>query len=161
MNVYDKNTVEFVTVGVEFCAFLEKSNEKTFDTFVPVLQKLLPLLYLKASMVEKPMIIGDEDLGVFVTEMDYEAIRLSIANILAEKDDFCNVREYASISEYIADIYQDIKDCISNYKTGREDIMNDAIECCIDNFEREWGVKLIDALQAIHVITYQEEDELC
>ena len=38
MNVYDKNTVEFVTVGVEFCAFIEKANEKSFETFVPVLQ---------------------------------------------------------------------------------------------------------------------------
>ena len=51
MNVYEKNTVEFVTVGVEFCAFVEKANEKTFDTFVPVLQKLLPFLYVKAAMV--------------------------------------------------------------------------------------------------------------
>ena len=40
MNVYEKNTVEFVTVGVEFCAFVEKASEKTFDTFVPILHHI-------------------------------------------------------------------------------------------------------------------------
>lgn len=158
MNVYDKNTVEFITVGVEFCAFLEKANEKTFITFVPVLQKLLPFLYLKATMVEKPMVLGDDELSTFVTEMDYETIRKSISDILEEKDDFYNGQESTSISECVADVYQDIKDCISNYKLGKEDVMNDAVEKCLDNFQLYWGERLLDALQAIHKITYSEVD---
>ena len=161
MNVYEKNTVEFVTVGVEFCAFVEKASEKSFDTFVPVLQKLLPFLYLKAAMVEKPMPLGEDELGTFVTEVDYETIRVAMSNILEEKDDFYNGEESTSISECVADVYQDIKDCISNYKTGQEDVMNDAIERCIDNFQTYWGTRLLDALNAIHKISYTEIDELC
>ena len=66
-----------------------------------------------------------------------------------------------SISECVADIYQDIKDFISNYKTGMEDVMNDAIEKCIDNFQTYWGGRLLEALSAIHKISYTELDELC
>lgn len=161
MNVYEKNTVEFVTVGVEFCAFIEKANEKSFDTFVPVLQKLLPFLYLKATLVEKPIVLGEDELGTYVTEVDYENIRATIANILEDKDDFYNGHEPMSISECVADIYQDIKDFISNYKTGMEDVMNDAIEKCIDNFQTYWGGRLLEALSAIHKISYTELDELC
>ena len=99
MNVYDKNTVEFVTVGVEFCAFIEKANEKSFETFVPVLQKLLPFLYLKAAMVEKPIVLGEDELGTYVTEVDYETVRAAISGILEDKDDFYNGEESTSISE--------------------------------------------------------------
>jgi hypothetical protein len=161
MNVYEKNTVEFVTVGVEFCAFIEKAGEKSFETFVPVLQKLLPFLYLKAAMVEKPIVLGEDELGTYVTEVDYETIRATIANILEDKDDFFNGQEPMSISECVADVYQDIKDFISNYKTGMEDVMNDAIEKCIDNFQTYWGGRLLEALNAIHKISYTETDELC
>ncbi len=160
MNVYEKNTVEFVTVSVEFCAFIEMTNEKTFDTFVPVLQKLLPFLYLKATMVEKPIVLGDDELGTYVTEVDYETIRAAIASVLEEKDDFYNGYESTSISECVADVYQDIKDFICNYKTGNEEVMNDAVEKCIDNFQIYWGSRLLDALQAIHKNVYTEIDEL-
>lgn len=161
MNVYDKNTVEFVTVGVEFCAFIEKASEKSFETFVPVLQKLLPFLYLKAAMVEKPIVLGEDELGTYVTEVDYETVRAAISGILEDKDDFYNGEESTSISECVADVYQDIKDFISNYKTGNEEVMNDAVERCIDNFQVYWGGRLLDALQAIHKNVYTELDELC
>ena len=125
-----------------------------------MLQKLLPFLYLKAAMVEKPIQIGEDELSAFVTEVDYEAIRVAISRILEEKDDFYNGAESTSISECVADVYQDIKDCISNYKTGQEDVMNDAIERCIDNFQVYWGARLLDALNAIHKISYTELEEL-
>ena len=51
---------------------IEKANEKSFETFVPVLQKLLPFLYLKAAMVETPIVLGEDELGTYVTEVDYE-----------------------------------------------------------------------------------------
>ena len=39
--------------------------------------------------------------------------------------------------------------------------MNDAIEKCIDNFQTYWGGRLLEALSAIHKISYTELDELC
>ena len=49
--IYAKNSVEFVTVGVEFCAFLERVQELTQEEFASTSIKLLPLLYLKATLL--------------------------------------------------------------------------------------------------------------
>ena len=49
------------------------------------------LLYLKASMLPKCETIGDEALETFVTEETYEILRMNLAGILAEKDDYLDV----------------------------------------------------------------------
>ena len=45
--IFDKNTVEFVTVAAEFCGFLERVSEQKRSQFVDTALKLLPLLYLR------------------------------------------------------------------------------------------------------------------
>ena len=59
--IFDKNVIEFVTVAAEFCAFLERAERMKRSTFVDTSLKILPLLYLKASMLPKCETIGDED----------------------------------------------------------------------------------------------------
>ena len=49
--VFSRNTIEFVTVAAEFCAYLERTNEQSRKDFVETLLKLLPLLYIKAQML--------------------------------------------------------------------------------------------------------------
>ena len=51
--IFDKNVIEFVTVAAEFCAFLERAERMKRSTFVDTSLKILPLLYLKASMLPK------------------------------------------------------------------------------------------------------------
>ena len=51
--IFDKNVVEFVTVAAEFCAFLERAEGMKRSMFVDTTLKILPLLYLKASMLPK------------------------------------------------------------------------------------------------------------
>ena len=70
--------------------------------------------------------IGDEAPETFVTEETYEVLRMNLANILAEKDDYLDVfvsdMKYSdqpitrNISEDLADIYQDIK-ALSSYSS--------------------------------------------
>lgn len=158
MDVYAKNVVEFVTVGVEYCAFMERSNEKEFGTFVPVLQKLLPFLYLKAAMVNKPLSLCDNQLETFVTEVAYEKIRAQAARILGQYDEEFTGEEVVSVSECLTDIYQDMKDFLMNYKEGKEEVMNDAVFHVIENFELYWGKRLLQALSIIHKLAYIEPD---
>lgn len=158
MDVYAKNVVEFVTVGVEFCAFLERAGEKNFATFVPVLQKLLPFVYLKASMVDKPLSICDGQLETFVTEVDYEKIRSGAARILGQYDEEFTGEEVVAVSECLADTYQDMKDFLMNYKSGNEEVMNDAVFTVIENFELFWGKRLLQALSIVHKLSYIEPD---
>ena len=58
--IFDKNVIEFVTVAAEFCAFLERAERMKRSTFVDTSLKILPLLYLKASMLPKCETIGDK-----------------------------------------------------------------------------------------------------
>ena len=86
--IFDKNVIEFVTVAAEFCAFLERAESMKRSTFVDTTLKILPLLYLKASMLPKCEMIGDESPETYVTEEIYEVLRINLASILAEKDDY-------------------------------------------------------------------------
>jgi len=49
--IFEKNVIEFVTVAAEFCAFLERAEHMKRKAFVDTSLKILPLLYLKASLL--------------------------------------------------------------------------------------------------------------
>lgn len=80
--IFDKNTVEFVTVAAEFCGFLERARDMKCYDFVDTALKILPLLYLKATLLPPCEPIGEDEPETFVTEEDYELIRRAIAGVL-------------------------------------------------------------------------------
>ena len=157
--IFDRNVVEFVTVAAEFCKFLEQTETMKRSVFVDTSLKILPLLYLKASMLPKCETIGDEALETFVTEETYEILRMNLAGILAEKDDYLDVfvsdMKYSdqpitkNISEDLADIYQDIRDFIFVFQLGLNETMNDSLAACQEHFALYWGQKLVNTLRAL------------
>lgn len=166
--IFDRNVVEFVTVAAEFCKFLEQADGMKRATFVDTSLKILPLLYLKASMMPKCETMGDEAPENYVTEETYEIIRMNLAGIMAEKDDYLDVfvtdMKYSDqpvtryISEDLADIYQDIKDFIFVFRLGLNQTMNDALAICQENFALYWGQKLVNTLRALHDVKYAQTD---
>lgn len=166
---FDRNTVEFVTVAAEYCAFLERSEGMKRAGFVDTMLKILPLLYIKAQMLPPVEQGEDIDLENFVSEDEYEVVRLTVAAVMAGKDDYLEVfmqdMQYsdtpitATISEGLADIYQDIKDFVSLYKLGFEQTMSEAVARCKENFEMYWGQKLVNTLRALHEVRYGMHDE--
>ena len=168
--IFDRNVVEFVTVAAEFCKFLEQAETIKRSTFVDTSLKILPLLYLKASMLPKCETIGNEALETFVTEETYEILRMNLAGLLAEKDDYLDVfvsdMKYSdqpitrNISEDLADIYQDIRDFIFVFQLWLNETMNDSLSVCRENYALYWGQKLVNTLRALHDVKYnQPEDE--
>jgi hypothetical protein len=162
--VFSRDTVEFVTVAAEFCAYLERANSNSRKEFVDTLLKLLPLLYLKAQMLPDEESISDDGLEQFVTEDSYEILRMNIAELLADKDSYLDVfveeMKYSdtpitkNISEDLADIYQDIKNFVSLFKLGINETMHDAIIECNAHFREYWGQTLVNTLRALHDIRY-------
>ena len=69
--IFDKNTVEFVTVAAEFCGFLERARDMKRYDFVDTALKILPLLYLKATLLPPCEPIGEDEPETFVTEEDW------------------------------------------------------------------------------------------
>ena len=167
--IFDRNVVEFVTVAVEFCKFLEQAEAMKRSTFVDTSLKILPLLYLKASMLPQCETIGEEAPETFVSEETYEVLRMNLAGILAEKDDYLDVfvsdMKYSDqpitkyISEDLEDIYQDIKDFIFVFQLGLNETMNDSLAICQENFALYWGQKLVNTLRALHDVKYSQSEE--
>lgn len=167
--IFDRNTVEFVTVAAEFCKFMEQAEGIERSTFVDTSLKILPLLYLKAAMLPTCKTMGDEVLETYVTEETYEILRMNLSGILAEKDDYLDVfvsdMKYSDqpitkyISEDLADIYQDIRDFIFIFQLGLNETMNDALAICQENFGLIWGQKLVNTLRALHDAKYNQWEE--
>ena len=169
--VYGRDVMEFVTVVVEYCAFLEQAAGKERLAFVDTLTKLLPLLYLKASLLPKYEILNEtyysED---FVTEEDYNMVRTHIYNIMWDKDDYLDVfvedMKYsespilATVSENLADIYQELKNFAMRYKNAadEEEMMN-VLADVKEEFQYSWGQKVVNVMRALHEVRYAEEDE--
>ena len=167
--IFDKNVIEFVTVAAEFCAFLERAEHMKRKAFVDTSLKILPLLYLKASMLPQCETIGDEAPETYVTEEIYEILRINLSGLMGDKDDYLDVfvqdMVYSdqpikkSISEDLADIYQDIKDFIFVFQLGLNETMNDSLAICQENFGTLWGQKLVNTLRALHDVKYNQEQE--
>src|SRR5574344_1109040 len=145
--IFDKNSIEFVDVAIIILLFF----------------------YLKALLIPKCEPIGEYDPDTFVTEDDYEFVRTKINGILAHKDDYLEVfmedMKYSdtpikrTISEDLADIYQDLKDFISVFQIGFNITMNDSLFLCKEHFADFWGQRLVNALKALHDIKYGRIDD--
>ena len=165
--VYSKSVVEFVAVAKEFCAYIENANRIGRKQFVEVSSKLLAMLYYKAAMLPQTEPLHEEGNQKYVSEEMYENIRLSLVNLLGPYDDFPEVFDprlaetdeqfKATISEYLADVYQDLKDFTAIYQEGVPEEMNEALWECKLNFDEFWGIRLANAIRAIHMLAYSKE----
>jgi len=165
--LFSKDILDFVTVSVEYCNFIENCNKlKAFD-FASALIKILPITYLKASLI--PIIDSDSESQNedFVTEEIYNFIQDNISKLLSANDTDCIVPETSSqngentnapISEILTDIYQDLKNFSMNYKTNNEIVMNESLYICKQNFEEFWGERLLSSMISLHKLLYKDTD---
>ena len=139
--IYERNTLEFVTVALEYCTFVEAAgNTGLFD------------------FVDK------------ATEDMYESVRSRIAGLLGERDSYLETfhadMRYsdtpiaAFISENLADVYQDTGNFVSLFRQGNEEVMQEAIALCRTNFQEYWGQQLLNALKALHAVRYSGDEDL-
>ncbi|MDO5524366.1 MAG: DUF5063 domain-containing protein, partial [Bacteroidia bacterium] len=166
--VYSPPVIDFVTVCVEFCAILEGENAVSREEWISKMLKILPLMYIKASLLPETVEMNDEAAETFVKEEDYARVSASVSSIMGEEDVYLDVfvedMKYsdrpvsAFVSENIADIYQDVRNFVSVYQYGMTEQMNDALLACRQNFQTYWGQKLVNVLRPLHSIFYNKED---
>jgi len=166
--VYSRNVVEFVAVANEFCKYSEHASDLKGDELLKIFQRILPLMYLKASLLPQFDPFFEEGNEKFVTEPDWLRIHGTFREKFGTADDYLEVFDdkmkesegpvASSISENMADIYQDLKDFLLLYQTGTREVMNDAVWECRLNFETFWGQKLVNAMRAIHKFIYSGEE---
>lgn len=162
--VYGNSTIEFVTVAVEYCIFLEQFEGLTTEEFTDKLTKILPLLYLKAQLVPEVKDDSFEELEDAVGEEDYNFILYRVTTAMGQYNDYLEVfvedMQYseepilAHIAENLADIYQDLRNFVAIYERGVDEHMNMALFSCMEHFKHYWGQTLTNVLRALHAVKY-------
>ncbi|MGQ9846115.1 MAG: DUF5063 domain-containing protein [Bacteroidales bacterium] len=160
--VFHKNTIEFITVCKEYVAFCEDLTSYDPQMSSVFLHRLLPLIYLKASLL--PTYEPSEGLlDEIVSEDIYNFIQKNFEEKFGEMDLDCeifdintqdNEKNTAPLSEILTDIYQDLKTVLTHYETGDELIMESSLYVCKQNFELFWGQRLTAAMQILHILNY-------
>ena len=167
--ILSKQTEDFVRTALEFCVLAEKHTQTGRVFFIDNMIKVLPLLYLKVSIIPPIEENYDSDLETKVSEEMYNRVEESISQLLGNDNLYLetfhpDIRLSDSpvavkISEDLADIYQDLGNFIAVFKNGQKETMNDSLALCIQNFEKYWGQRLLNALRALHYLKYNDEPE--
>jgi hypothetical protein len=166
--VYSQNAIEFVAVANEFCKFVEGAGELSLSNFVEISHKILPLLYLKGTMLPEISESFEEFNEKFVTEDGYTFIQQILLDKFGPYNDFDEIYDplrqendepvRLSMAEHFADIYQDIKDFIMQYRDGTNEIMANALWECKQAFEQYWGQRIVNVQRVLHHLKYTVVD---
>ena len=159
--------LEMLTVANEFCFFLENIEEKKKDQVLFFMQRILPLLYLKGALLPSIEPEYPEASLRFVTEVNWEAVFNPLREILGKDDEFWVIDPLyinetepinSSISEHLADIYQDLKDFLMLYQRNDHASRENAISDCEKLFASHWGFRIGNILGRIHFLLHDESE---
>src|SRR5665647_1995986 len=89
--VYSRNVIEFVAVANEFCKYIEHASELKGDEMLKIMQRILPLMYLKASLLPQLNPFFEDGNEKFVTESDWLAIDNSLKEKFGTANDYLEV----------------------------------------------------------------------
>jgi hypothetical protein len=156
-----KNITEMLTVANEYCHFVERAyNYKPKDILL-YMQKILPLLYIKGSLLPDIHVQSQEANEKFVTEENWEILFNEFRNKFKSYDEFWFIdhsdfnfkeAEKASLADNLTDLYQDLKDFVLLYAKGTQAAKENAVRDCKYYFETHWGFRIVRALKYIHTL---------
>jgi len=160
--------VDFVSLCNAYCHVLDKADKLPLHELLDKSSEALMAVYQKTFVITRFKTRYESDPQKFLTEKQYNKVRLTVMNLLEKRDGYMEVLDpnhvgshtifQASLSEDLTDIYQDFYDFVQWYSLGTFESVNDSVIECLSNFEKYWGVKLLNALRAIHVIRYLKKD---
>lgn len=168
--IYSEEVINFVRESANYCEWLENSAAHERKEWFYGLRKILANLYRSALALPEVEAVYNESNQKFVTEKDYARIQDLVRGKAGQWDDYPEVfnpdepieelQITANISENCADIYQELKDFITLYHIGNNEVMNDALWEVAENFDRLWGQKLLNVLRVIHrILTFADLSE--
>ena len=158
--VYSEEVLALVRAANETATFLEDFDAENGREFIS--SALLNLSALYAAMLKvgecEPVFDGSPE--ATVSEQDWSALFQRIASLLGSHNEILRPAEEGefdrselvnhTISEDLADVYQEIRDFTAIYSRGLEELMNDAAWELKERFAEHWGKKLLRSLGALH-----------
>lgn len=165
----DENVNNFVTTAANYCTLLENANNFSKKDFIGKTLEIFSSLYY--SMLRFPLFEVDSEEGMiekFVTEQEWNNIYQIVSQKLGYHNDYLDVYDpvarqeedlsVGKISDNLADIYQDMKDFVTLYGVGNEEVMLASLWECKISFEEFWGQKLLNATRVLHRLYFYEEN---
>ncbi|MFP4662933.1 MAG: DUF5063 domain-containing protein [Bacteroidales bacterium] len=166
-NTQQQHILEFVAVSKDLVDLLESASGMNARDFVLQSRQMLPLVYLKASMLPKLENELEGELEQYVTPEHYEYVKLSLNEKLGEWDATIHLEDnilmstedylHVELSELFADIYQDIGNYVSRFRDGDDAIRNDATWEVKYNFDEYWGIKVLVLTEHIHRLIVSDD----
>ncbi len=149
---------ELVAVANEFCWFVENIQRYDAGVIMEYMRKMIPLLYVKGSMLKAPENYDESFMQRYVTEETYEIIFNDIRNKLQQNDRFyvfnpeLKEPEERSMAECLTDIYQDLKDGLIAFTKGIE-----PEKVCAEFYLHEWFITRWGAQAAVLMPVLHDE----
>lgn len=162
----NNNAIAFTALCREYCSALENAAVTPPSKFVSGMLRLLPRIYICASDLkpDTQSVSPDDDgwLNSALTEDEYEEIRSRVAAVMGADDVYLEVFEEdmkysdtpvaASVSENLADIYQQLFDFIDTVRFATDEVNDVAIKAVTDSFREFWSQTLCNVLRALNRI---------
>lgn len=166
--VMSRPVIDFFTVANDFCIFIEGSGATGKPVMYAYLSKVLPLLYLKGTLLPEVETDYPEALERFVTEEQWQDLFNVLRNHFGEDDmfvysdpkpDFAELTK-ASLAELIADIYQDMKDFVLLYSKNMQAARENAVIEISSLLRSHWGHRVLSAMMQIHFLLHRNDIEM-
>jgi len=162
------DVIDFISLCNEYCQLLDKAEKLPLHELLDKICESLMSVYKKTFLITRFKTRYESEPQKFLVEKQYNKVRQTLLNLLDKRDSYMEILDpnrlasqnifQASLSEDLADIYQDFYDFVQWYSLGTFESVNDSLIECLANFEKYWGIKLLNALRAIHVIRYLKKD---
>ncbi len=162
--------LDFLTIANEYCLIVEECGKYPRDTLLGYMHRILPLLYLKGSLLPEIRPPDDDLYERFVTEEQWENCLKDLIKQMDNEDVFWFVPhqhhhnsdsgrdkpepEKGRISEHLADIYQDMKDFVLLFQKPLSSSKEHAVASCTYLFYDNWGHKALTTATMIHALLF-------
>lgn len=162
------NSLAFIALSNEFCSAIENAMEFEKEDFVAKMLKMLPRIYMTVTDIDIEE--SDEDYYAlpYLDESVYDNLRSQLAALMGEDDVFLETFEEdmkysdapvsATISEDLADIYQQLYNFVASVRDVDTEAINSIIITCKEDFASYWGQTLCNVLRALHSVFYNKQD---
>ena len=162
------NSLAFIALSNEFCSAIENAMEFEKEDFVAKMLKMLPRIYMTVADIDIEESNEDYYALPYLDESVYDNLRSQLAALMGEDDVFLETFEEdmkysdapvsATISEDLADIYQQLYNFVASVRDVDTEAINSIIITCKEDFASYWGQTLCNVLRALHSVFYNKQD---
>ena len=162
------NSLAFIALSNEFCSAIENAMEFEKEDFVAKMLKMLPRIYMTVTDIDIEESNEDYYALPYLDESVYDNLRSQLAALMGEDDVFLETFEEdmkysdapvsATISEDLADIYQQLYNFMASVRDVDTEAINSIIITCKEDFASYWGQTLCNVLRALHSVFYNKQD---